>query len=174
LLKALRGVRARMSKYNEALKKKTMPDKKEQMKVGTLDDDKKDVSRYQSPERSTKKKHRVPAGMIGSISLDRFAAFENLGGANKSKEERDQEENEAKDEIGKLLDGKIESKSTTSTKALAFTTIRNRYIKAIDECRPQTLDHDSFPNLADKEEVLKKRREKRKQCVAKKEEFVRI
>lgn len=189
-LKALEGVRSRMSKYTEALKKKNVSEKKEHVVVGTLDEQKKDVSNFISPTKNSKNKASMPLH-IGSLSSSMLTTFEF-----KTKEERDIEELQAKDELGMLLDSTIppnnlasnidsdsnlsmDSSSTklsnnvtepeksmtstsqaVSTKGRNFKSIRLRYYQALDECKPQQ-GSKSLPNGKEACPVIKPYKAKR-------------
>lgn len=165
-LKALESVRARMSKYTEALKKKKEAETKQNVVVGSLDEGKKDVSKFVSPvkqQAKLKAKMTIPL-QIGSLSSSMLTTFEP-----KTKEERNAEEQEAKDELTELLDkamlltsendtslnetkvtaaidpknatgSSIKSKQTTNISAsndVSFQSIRVRYLQALEHCKPQ-------------------------------------
>jgi hypothetical protein len=172
-LKALEGVRARMSKYNAALRRTSVVEKKEVVVVGALDDQKKDVSNFLSPSKQSKKKAGVPL-QVGSISTSMLTTF-----GNKTKEEKDTEEQQAKNELGILLDKTVPinhrssnqnvvssertssnsgfnvvensinqatNSMTTTTVGPTFKSIRFRYLQALEQCKPQSSPQQRLEN----------------------------
>ena len=184
----LQPVSQRLQAYKEALARKKENMKKERLVVGHLDDSATDLSKYQkSPSRyqSNRPKFVSPGKVKDSLKLEfemsPSSARDTEGSEHDSKKkkfykefskkpqaEKDQEEAERKVDLHVALD------DGQDEEAAPFSSLRDRYMNAVNKLKPETVDFKVIAESADKVAARKALREKRRQDEERKSRFATL